>query len=157
MIQRIVTATNDNIFWLVNTTLYTWEYLHKSTGIGECFEYQVNLSDMNVEQVTEVIESRNKISGYNILFEIPDGEKNNKNLRKLSDDEIQNVYRKKYFDSLNKFTKSNLSLSLLYWQLSANEVSEDTITIRPFIQPDLSFISSFDKTKNVCNTGNYIA
>ena len=144
-IKRIITSTNNNIFWIVNTTLYTWEYLDKSTRIGDFFEYKIRLSDMTADQITEIISKRNKISGYYIEFEIPEGDTASSKLNKLTKDEIQEMYRNKFFYSLNKFTDSNIAISLLYWQLSVKEVTEDTIKILYFQQPDLSFISYFDK------------
>jgi|GEM_PF-3055428 len=146
-LQRIISATNDNIFWIVNTTLYTWEYLHNAINIGEVFEYQINLSDMSVDQITEIIINRNNISGYNIIFEVPDEDKKNKKLEKLDREQIQAIYSKNYFSNLNKFTRSNISLSLLYWLLSVNEVTEDTITVKSFKAPDFGFLSALKKTK----------
>lgn len=147
LLQRLIAATNDKVFWVANTTFYTWEYLHKTIKLGEYFEYQINLADMNASQITEIISNRNRMSGYNILFEPPINEKNSRKFRKLSNEEIQIIYRNRYFGNLNKFSKSNINLSLLYWQLSIDEITEETIMIKPFDQPDLSFLSFLDKAK----------
>ena len=54
---------------------------------------------------------------------------------------------KKYFEELNKFAQSNISLALLFWLRSAKEILDDVIKIGKPPELDYSFLESFSEDK----------
>lgn len=147
IIFEIISKTNNKIFWLVSVSLYTWEYLNKTLNIGDYFGYVISLEALNDDQINQIILTRHKISGYNIYFEPSENDLESKTFQKLTQEEKQEYLKKEYFSDLNKFAKSNISLSLLYWLRSTNEVTGDTITIGKIHKLDFSFLSGLSTSK----------
>ncbi len=147
MFFELISKTNYKIFWLVSASLYTWEYLNKTLNIGDYFGYVISLEALNDDQINQIILTRHKISGYKMYFEPSENDLESKTFQKLTQEEKQEYLKNEYFSDLNKFAKSNISLSLLYWLRSTNEVTGDTITIGKIHKLDFSFLSGFSTTK----------
>ncbi len=141
MIFEVISKTNKSTFWVMSSSLYTWEYLNKTLNISDQFGYLIRLEDLTEDQIRDVIFKRHKVSGYNIYFEPNNTLRNKKSFRKLNLNEKQEFLKKEFFHNLYKFSKSNLSLSLLYWLRATKEVSGDTITIGMLEDIDYSFLS----------------
>lgn len=147
LLFQLITRTYNKIFWITSTTLYTWQYLSRTIHINEFFSYVIELGTLTDEQIVNIIWKRNRISGYNIQFEVNEEHTGDKRFQKLTEKEQQLLLKKEYFSSLNEFAKSNISLALIFWLLSTRSVDERTITIGSFKKPDLNFMSVLSMEK----------
>lgn len=146
MFFELISKTNQNVFWIVTSTLYAWEYLSKTMNVPDYFGYNIRLEQLTGDQMIDIILKRHRISGYNIYFEEP-GETLSRKHKKLSGEEMQVQLKKEYFTELNRFAKSNISLALLYWMRSTKEVTKDTIKIGSVIELDFSFLEVMNPDK----------
>ncbi len=144
---EIISATNRNIFWIVSSNLYSWNYLERVLSISDYFSYTVKLHPFTDDQIVDIILKRHRVSGYNIHFEPSASDLQNKTYQRLSDSEKQKYLKVKYFSELNKFARSNLSISLFYWMRSTREVKNDTITIGSLEDLDFSFLRGLSDEK----------
>jgi hypothetical protein len=147
MLFELISKTNQNIFWIISSSLYAWEYLSKVMNVSDYFGYQIKLEKLNDEQMINIIIKRHRISGYNIYFEPADSTVIKKKSKKLSDAEIQEYLKKEYFFELNDFAKSNISLALLYWMRSTKEVTTDSIKLGSVVDHDFSFLNAMGPEK----------
>lgn len=68
MLLKIISATNKNVFWIITSALYSWQYLDKVLTIPDYFAYIIKLENLEFAQITEIILRRHRVSGYNIYF-----------------------------------------------------------------------------------------
>ena len=144
---EIISGTNPNVFWIVSSTTYAWNYLEKVLKISDYFSYVINLSAFSDEQIVDIILKRHRVSGYNILFGPSSQDLQNKTFQKLSDPEKQTFLKEKYFSELNNFAQSNLSISMIFWMRSTIEVKNDNITIGSLEALDFSFLQGLSEEK----------
>jgi hypothetical protein len=144
---EIISSTNSNIFWIVTSNLYAWNYFERVLNIGDYFSYIIKLLPFTDEQIVEIILKRNRVSGFNINFEPSAEDLKNKNFLKLNDPERQKYLKEKYFSELNRFARSNLSISLYFWMRSTREVKNDIITIGSLEGLDFSFLQDLSEEK----------
>ena len=147
MLFEIISRTNKNVFWIVTSNLYAWEYLAKVMNVADYFGYQVKVGQLSDKQMIDIILKRHRISGYNIYFKPWNPELIKKKYKKLSEEEIQDVLVKEYFSDLNKFAKSNISLALLFWMRSTQEVSTNLITLSSVSELNTSFLEVINQEK----------
>lgn len=141
MLFQLISSTYKNVFWITTGTIYTWQFLIKAIGINDFFSYSIELGELTKEQIVNIIWKRNRISGYNILFEASESLQSDKKFIKMSAAEQQIFLKDEYFSHLNNFAKSNVSLALIFWLLSTKKVDQSEITIGSFKKPDLDFLS----------------
>ncbi len=144
---QIVSATNKNVFWIVGSNLYAWNYLERVININDYFSYIIKLQPFTDEQIIDIILKRHRVSGYNIKYEPSDEDLQSRNFQKLSDQEKQKYLKEKYFSELNRFARSNLSISLFFWMSSTKKVENDTITIGSLEGLDFSFLQGLGDEK----------
>lgn len=144
---EIMSATCKNVFWVATSTIYCWNYLKKAINIHDFFSNEVEMKSLTKEQITNVIWKRNRISGFNIRFLMDEENTKDKKFLKLDEEQQQVVLKEEFFNELNSFSKSNVSLALIFWLMSTRDVDEQTITIGEFSQPNLNFLNvlSMDK------------
>ena len=139
---EIIAATQQNIFWVVSISLYAYKYLDRTFKISAFFSYPIVMGTMDAETISQLIIKRNRISGFKINFEASEQMKSDKKYLKLADDQKQDYLRKKFFKELHAFSKSNVSMALMYWLLSTKSVDGHSIIIKNFEKPDFSFLNS---------------
>ncbi len=147
MLFELISKTSRQIFWITTSTLYAWEYLDKTINVNDHFGYVITIRDLDYEEIIEIISKRHRVSGYNIYFEPSQKDLSDKNYKKLPEDAKQDFLRKEYFKNLIKFAKSNISLALLFWLRSTQNVTTDTITIKSLNDLDFSFLASLSAEK----------
>ncbi len=147
MLHELISKTSRQIFWVITSTLYAWNYLDKTTSISDHFGYVIKIRDLDFKDIIEIILKRHRVSGYNIYFEPNKKDLDDKKYKLLSDAEKQEYLRNEYFKNLNKFSKSNISLALLFWLRSTQSVTSDTITIKSLNDLDFSFLASLSPEK----------
>ncbi|MEP0369296.1 MAG: hypothetical protein ABJN36_02040 [Cyclobacteriaceae bacterium] len=147
LLFEVITHTHTNVFWVTTTTLYTWSYLSKTINIAEYFSYTIEMGNLSSEQIVNIIWKRNRISGFNIRFEPDEETKDDKKFNKLGDEAQQALLKEEFFEGLNAFAKSNISLALIFWLLSTTAVDDNTITIGSFKKPNLNFLKVLSMNK----------
>lgn len=143
----VISATNKNAFWITSTTIYSWDFLKKTISISEYFAYLIKLKNLTNQQIIELIDKRHKISGFDLQFELSEEIKKNKSLAEKSDEEINEILKKEFYNKLNKFAGSNISLALLYWIRAAKDFKGNTLIMNPELEIDVSFLSSIKDEK----------
>jgi len=138
----IIAATQKNIFWVVSVSLYAYRYLERTLKINAFFSYPIVLEQMDAETISKLVIKRNRVSGFKINFEAPAELVDDKKFQKLNEEEKQEFLRNKFFKELHSFSKSNVSMALMYWLLSTKSVDGHSITIKSFEKPDFSFLNS---------------
>ena len=144
---EVIIHTSQKVFWVTSATVYTWDYLTKTIGINEYFSYIINLGALSNDQIINLILKRNRISGYNIVFELDEAQASDKKFVRMSPDQQQEKLKEIFFSELNGFARSNISLALIFWLLSTKKIEEDRITIGAFQKPNLNFLSVLSMNK----------
>lgn len=138
LLFEIISATSRNVFWMLTANIYAFNYMDKVLNISDYFGYVIKMNPLSDQQIIDIILHRHGISGYNIYFRPSPMDLQNKNFIKLPENRKQIYLNVKYFSGLNKFAKSNLGVSLLFWMRSVIEVKNDTITISSLDELDFS-------------------
>jgi hypothetical protein len=142
MLFELISATSGNIFWIVEFTEYAWNYLQKTHTISAYFKYHIPLSSLRNNQIVNLIMKRHKVSGYRLQFVATFPSKTElKKLSRLNEGEQQLYLQEKFFNSLNQFAQSNISLALLYWLRSTLEVTNNTIYVGILRDMKFEFLS----------------
>lgn len=144
---KIIAETDQQVFWLVSCTEYGWKYLESTNAARDHFRYSIVTEPISNDQMVELIMKRNRISGYRVAYEVPAEMAKSKKFDRLTTEQQQEKSKKAFFTNLIKFSKSNVSLGLIFWLLSTKDISEDTITIGSFKEPDLSFLKQLSMPK----------
>lgn len=147
MFAEVISATNHNIFWLTTSTLYGWQYLDKVMQLSDFFGYITELQALSDEVIVELILRRHMASGYNLKFELQEGEKPNRKVARMTRAEEQQYMKNRYFNALNQFARSNIAISMLLWLRSAKEVKGNEITIALPRGLTVSFIKTLSRDK----------
>ena len=142
LLFELISQTDDKIFWIQEYTSFAWKYLEKAVSINRFFKFIIHLESFTNEQVIEVIMKRHRVSGYNIKYANTFLSKQEKRKSaRLNEKEKEDFLEKSYFNSLNQFAQSNISLALLYWLRSTLNVEKNTITIGQLKNVNFDFLS----------------
>ncbi len=143
----IISKTSKNIFWITSTTLYANDFLNKTIRLNDIFGYNIFLRQLTSDQIIDLVKKRNAISGYNLEY-VPDGKiSRKKDFDKLSYEQKQNLLEKDFFNSLNKFAQSNVSLALLFWLRSIREIQERKVFINADFEISNTILNSLSAEK----------
>ena len=146
MLFELISASEKNIFWLVEFTTYAWNYLNRTMEINRYFKTIVPLKKMTDEQMVNIIMKRHRVSGYDIRFDVNHfSESEKKKAAKLSLEKREDYLKNQYFKALNSFAESNISLALLYWLRSTIKVEDNTIVIGQLKNLNFNFIDALSK------------
>lgn len=147
ILTDIISKTSRNIFWITSSTLYANEFLNKAVRLNDIFGYHISLKQIESSQIIKLIKMRNSISGYNIKYEPNTMMPRNRDFEKLAYEQKQNLLEKDFFNSLNKFAKSNISLALLFWLSSIIELKERKVHINADFEISYSILDSLTSEK----------
>ena len=138
-----IVSTNKLAFWICSVSLHAFNYLDKTISLKEYFDYLVELHHLSSEEVRNIVLKRHRLSGYILQYEnnFKQSTENEKNKIR------QNQLETEFFNELNKFANSNLSLSLYYWLESISEFTEKELYIKRFKAPDFSFLETLSSEK----------
>ncbi len=130
LLMELISATAEKTFWLVEITSYTYSYLSRTISIERYFRYNIILKALSHENIINLIVKRHRVSGYKLHFMSDHlNSSEQRKLKGLNPEEKQNALKQRFFQHLNRFAQSNISLALLYWLRSINEVKENIIFI----------------------------
>ncbi|MFO7863662.1 MAG: ATP-binding protein [Salinivirgaceae bacterium] len=146
MLLDLIVQTNNTIFWVFTCAQHAWTYLDKIYGVGDYFDYTIKLDSVKQDEVQEIIFKRNRLSGYQVVYE-HSGVELTKNFNKMTPEEQQAYLEKRYFQKLNQFAQSNVSLALSYWLVSIQKIKDKKLHIKSFKAPEFSFLSHLSNDK----------
>jgi len=144
---ELLTRTNKNIFWLMTVDRHTYQYLTATTGIDDCFSYNIDLRPLKPEQVTSLVLKRHRASGFSVKYKAHKIDRKNVKFKKMSEEERQAYLQNEYVSILNQFVNGNASLALIYWIRSIAEVKGDVMYIRSLKGLDTSFLTKLSEEK----------
>ncbi|QSE99113.1 hypothetical protein [Fulvivirga lutea] len=147
VLAELISLTHRNTFWITGCTQYAFKYLDKTINFSENFSYKVEMEELSADDIINIIERRHKVSGYKLVYEAGSDEANNKRFANMEYEEQQAYLKKNYFNELNKLTKSNISIALVYWLRSTNIGEGNTIRIKSIGNIDYSFINGLSNQK----------
>ncbi len=145
--MELLTRTNDNIFWLMTINQHSFQYLLKTTGIDDCFSYNIDLRPLKPEQVTSLVMKRHRVSGFNLLFKAHKQDRKLAKFKKMNEEERQAYLQSEYISTLNNIVSGNASLALVYWLRSIIEIEGDVMHIRSLKGIDTSFLKNLSEEK----------
>ena len=144
---ELLTRTNENIFWLMTINQYSYQYLIKTTGIDDCFSYNIQLRPLRPEQVTSLVFKRHRVSGFSVIYKPHKFDRKNAKFKKMSEEEQQQYLEAEYVTNLNQIVGGNASLALIYWLRSITEIKGDVMYIRSLKVVDTSFLLKLSDEK----------
>ena len=147
ILTDIISRTSKNIFWITSSTLYANEFLNKTIRLNDIFGYHISLKQLQRNQIIGLITKRNSISGYNLEYEPDPKLPRKKDFEKLTYEQKQNLLEKEFFNSLNKFAQSNVSLALLFWLRSIREIQERRVYINADFEISNTILNSLSPEK----------
>lgn len=137
----LLSNTNRKVHWIVTFGLYAWRYLDRILRISGYFSTPVMIEQLHGNHLEEIIIKRHRVSGYRLEFLVPDSLRKNRKFLKLSDERARQDYlREHYFEQLGKFSRGNITVSILFWLRSIESISGDKLTIAPLQSFDPSFL-----------------
>ena len=147
ILTNIISKTSKNIFWIASSTLYANDFLNRTIRLNDIFGYHIFLKQLQSNQIIEIIKKRNSISGYSIEYEYEVEKQRRKDFEKLTYDQKQTLLEKEFFNSMNKFAQSNISLALLFWLRSIKEIQERKVCINSDFEISSSILNSLATEK----------
>jgi hypothetical protein len=148
LFAEIISATNQHVYWLTTSTLYGWQYLDKAIQLSDFFGYIISLRTLSDDEIVDVILRRHVASGYNLRYELSEGDKPGRKFNmQNSEKEQQDYLRNRYFNALNQFARSNIAISMILWLRSARDIKGNEITIALPKGLNVSFINSLTREK----------
>lgn len=140
-LMLFISRTNLKIYWIVTCTLYSWEYLNKVLKISKYFQRVIRLGNLSQEEIQNIILKRHRVSGFELLYSVPESLAQSKKYRKLATTEERQLYLQElFFNGLNELASGNITVTMLFWQRAINEVLKDKLIIFPLINFDYSFL-----------------
>ncbi len=146
-LSELIQSTSGHIFWVVTCNLYIWRYFQRTVQLDEFFRYHIELQPPTEEEIEKLILKRNRISGYKPYFKGTENLMKSKKFLNSSEPEQQQLLKEKFFKDLIKYSASNISMALMFYLLSTEEIKDDRIEISEFKKPDLAFLSALDMDK----------
>jgi hypothetical protein len=142
MFFDLMSNTMKKVLWIGAYTLHSWEYLEKTIHISNYFTNEIYMEALDAETISEIIFKRNRLSGYQIIFQPGPDNLVSKSFAKLSDDEKQQYLHKQFFGNLSNISAGNITLAQLYWLRSTRKVSDETIEIGVINEIDFTFVKT---------------
>lgn len=146
-LSNLISETKNNVFWLVTSSKYAFQYLDKSIQLAELFAFNIEMNEIDKETIKEALIKRHKISGYNLYFEKPPLVYLSKKFLKSPVELQQEILKEEFFSDINKIAQSNFKIAFMYWIRSTLSVSGSTIYMRSLKSIDTSFLNKLAPAK----------
>jgi hypothetical protein len=139
--------TQKNIFWIVSSGVYGWNFLDLSLNVSRYFNRIIPLKGLDEKELSEIIMRRHNSSGYDIVFMDPQQETNllNKLKKAKSSDQKEDMLKEHYFEKLLRMSAGNIRTSILFWLNSITEITHDEIKVSSDMITDFPFIANLPK------------
>ena len=137
----LISQTYRNVYWVVTCTLYSWEYLDKVIRISQHFQRVLTLGGLTRESTESIILKRHRVTGYQLLFEIPERIRKTRKYRRLSSEEDQQKHLENlFFERLESFGSGNVLVTMLFWLIAIQQIEQNRLILSPEISIDYSFL-----------------
>tara|TARA_B100001109_G_C18863929_1_gene475727 strand:- start:239 stop:3256 length:3018 start_codon:yes stop_codon:yes gene_type:complete len=145
LLFELMSRTSKKVFWCTEISTYTWRYLERTISIQRYFKHPIVLKTLSEEQIVQLIMKRHRVSGYNLTFEASfESRSEERKIKRKTEEEQQAYLKNKFFDGLNAFAQSNISLALLYWIRSTQKVENNTIHIGELKNMQFDFLRNLN-------------
>lgn len=137
---ELISNTSKTIFWICTCGLYASMYLDKAIGLHSYFPALILMQNLSMAEVKEVIMLRHKASGYELRFLPSAQDLENRKFTNKGPSQQQHYLKEKYFQSLNRLTRSNIAFALHLWLRSTHKAEQTHIYINSLDKLDFSFM-----------------
>ncbi|HDR05187.1 MAG TPA: ATP-binding protein [Candidatus Marinimicrobia bacterium] len=142
---KFLAKLSTNVFVLVTINDYSWRYLMQTQQFHRNFDQHIGLVPLSVEDTESIILKRHRISGFELHFLNPEQTVQARKLKQLASYEKQQEFIRQYFfHQLQDLCQGNITSAIFLWQSAISEVSRETISIRPELRYDSSFLHNLD-------------
>lgn len=141
----IISKTSPHIFWVISCSRYSWELLNKIYQTAGYFSHIRGIDNVTSDVIQDVILTRHRVSGYDLLFQPSKDMKSSRSFKKLEADptEQQKLVRTEFFKGLSKVAQGNISIAMIYWLRSIRNTGLDSIEIAPFSEINVTLGDAF--------------
>lgn len=128
----LVSATNNNVFWLCTIGKLPYIFLNNNFEFGKFFSEKIWVNELHKQELKQILLSRHNATGYDLKY-LPDDftELKNKFVRKRNKTEDQKLLADEYFRRLEDYSAGNIISAMFYWLQSIQKVEENKIIIKP--------------------------
>jgi AAA domain len=139
-----VSRTYKHVYWVVTCSLYSWQYFDKVIQISKYFKRTVYLGHLTKKEIESITLKRHRVSGYKLVFEIPEKLMMTRRFRKQSSDrEHQEYCRELLFERLHELGAGNITVTLQFWLSAIKRIEKDTLVLSPVIDIDYAGLYGF--------------
>lgn len=125
-LQKLIRLTDKQVFWVVNISQMSSQYLKKTSRIHEFFSWNIGMGFLSDQDIKNLILKRHDVSGFKLVF-ADEISGNTKKLKKMDHNEKHEYLKALFFEKLAKSSEGSLSLALLQWSLAATLSDKQTI------------------------------
>lgn len=136
---NLVTETGDRVLWILSMDAHAWNYLDMVVDINQHFTHPMRLRALRRDEVSELILSRHRMSGYALHFTQP--LTGLQRLRAFVDrvighpEEEQALAQRAFFEQLHHAAGGNPMMGIFLWlrsiQTTEDEGRLDVLPIAP--------------------------
>lgn len=137
---RIISETNEKVFWVTTCNVYTWKYLNVVLSMNDSFTSVIVLTELTKDNIRDIIIKRHKISGYKLKYSTSEEFTRNSSFNKKSDIEKQQILADSFFEKIKELSPNNIAISLFLWLRSIINFKDNEILINTNLQRDFSFL-----------------
>jgi hypothetical protein len=142
VLLSFMTQTQDNVFWVVTCTLYSWKYLDKVINIARYFHKVITLGPLKAEEIETVILKRHRVSGFLLEFSYFDELSKYRKFRKRTSAEAKQKFLEDYyFNTLNELSEGNITVAMFFWLRSIKQFTRDRVEIKTELKFDFEFLN----------------
>lgn len=135
----LISNTRSNIFWIVTSGLYAWEYMDRVLNISDFFKRTLLLDRLSASEIKDIILTRHRVSGYDLHFEETQRALSSRQYKRLTgDNEKQEFLNDRFFEELAEISGGNIKSSLILWLSVLKDFDEDKIHVGSRIELDYS-------------------
>jgi hypothetical protein len=138
----LISRTPVKVFWIVSCGIYLWNYFEKTLSVRRYFYDVIELGDLDEEMVRDIILKRHRLSGYELEFQPDEKDKADKRYKRLgSEKERQEYLAHAFFTDLDARSQGNISVALLLWQLSVENIKPNKVVICNEMEHETGFLA----------------
>lgn len=142
MFFELMAHTMKKVLWIGAYTSHSWNFLDRTIHISNYFTNEIYVGSLGQNSIQEIIYKRNRLSGYQIVFQPNEFDVGSKKFLKLNENKRQEFLRNEFFKTLYRISSGNISLAQLYWLQSTKVASDEVIEISPINEFDFSFVKN---------------
>lgn len=148
LLLSVIAETRKEIFWVVTSYKYAWNFLQVYMNIADHFSHAVTTDQLTTDEIRNLIMKRQKASGYAYRFlPTPDTEHSRTYKKLLDDDAEQQKYLAgKYFEKLSAIADGNATVAIIYWVRSIVDFSDHEVQLRALDTTGMELIGSLEPT-----------